>query len=69
MLWVTQSYSNNILQLQPWMLVPNSNTSMGMSTITLPRQDRFSPFGIAIVRDLQTRRSLIFVHACIEDIS
>jgi streptogramin lyase len=49
MLWVTQSYSNNILQVQPWMLVPNSNTSMGMSTITLPQPDRFSPFGIAIV--------------------
>lgn len=49
MLWVTQSYSNNILQLQPWMLVPNSNTSMGMATITLPQPDRFSPFGIAVV--------------------
>jgi virginiamycin B lyase len=48
-LWVTQSYSNNILQLQPWMLVPNSNTSMGMSTITLPQPDRFSPFGIAVL--------------------
>jgi virginiamycin B lyase len=48
MLWVTQSYSNNVLQLQPWMLVPNSNTSMGMSTITLPQPDRFSPFGIAV---------------------
>jgi virginiamycin B lyase len=47
-LWVTQSYSNNILQLQPWMLVPNI-TAMGMSTITLPQPDRFSPFGIAIV--------------------
>jgi streptogramin lyase len=48
MLWVTQSYSNNVLQLQPWMLVPNSNTSMGMSTISLPQPDRFSPFGIAV---------------------
>jgi streptogramin lyase len=48
-LWVTQSYSNDILQVEPWMLVPNSNTSMGMSTITLPEPDRFSPFGIAIV--------------------
>jgi streptogramin lyase len=48
-LWVTQSYSNNILQLQPWMLVPNSNTSIGMSIITLPQPDRFSPFGIAVV--------------------
>jgi virginiamycin B lyase len=49
MLWVTQSYSNDILQVEPWMLVPNSNTSMGMSTVTLPEPDRFSPFGIAVV--------------------
>jgi streptogramin lyase len=48
-LWVTQSYSNDILQAQPWMMVPNSNTSMGMLTITLAQPDRFSPFGIAIV--------------------
>jgi virginiamycin B lyase len=48
-LWVTQSYSNDILQVEPWMVLPNSNTSMGMSTITLPEPDRFSPFGIAIV--------------------
>ncbi|MGI8831098.1 MAG: Vgb family protein, partial [Nitrososphaeraceae archaeon] len=40
MLWVTQSYSNNILQLQPWMLVPNSNTSMHMLSITLLQPDR-----------------------------
>jgi sugar lactone lactonase YvrE len=48
MLWVTQSYSNDILQIEPWMLAPN-RTSMGMSTITLAQPDRFSPFGIAIV--------------------
>jgi DNA-binding beta-propeller fold protein YncE len=48
-LWVTQSYSNDILQVEPWMLVPNGNSSMGMPTVTLPEPDRFSPFGIAIV--------------------
>ena len=48
-LWVTQSYSNDILQVEPWMLIPNSNTSMGMYTIVLSEPDRFSPFGIAIV--------------------
>jgi virginiamycin B lyase len=47
-LWVTQSYSNDILQAQPWMMVPN-RTSMGMSTIPLAQPDRFTPFGIAIV--------------------
>jgi streptogramin lyase len=49
LLWVTQSYSNDILQVEPWMLVPNSNASMGMSIITLAKADRFSPFGVAIV--------------------
>jgi streptogramin lyase len=48
-LWVTQSYSNDILQIEPWMLIPNSNNSMGMFTFTLPEPDRFSPFGIALV--------------------
>jgi streptogramin lyase len=49
LLWVTQSYSNDILQVEPWMLVPNSNASMGISIVTLPKPDRFSPFGIAVV--------------------
>jgi virginiamycin B lyase len=55
-LWLTQSYSNDILKVEPWMLVPNSNTSRGMSTITLPEPDRFSPFGIAIA-DLKDNSS------------
>src|SRR5215204_2080153 len=63
-LWVTQSYSNDILQVEPWMLVPNSNTSMGMSTITLPEPDRFSPFGIAMVdsrHNSSEKRRTLFV--------
>ena len=49
-LWVTQSYSNNILRAEPWMLIPNSTSgSIGMSTISLPKPDVFSPFGIALV--------------------
>jgi hypothetical protein len=32
------------------MLIPNSTSgSIGMSTITLPKPDMFSPFGIALV--------------------
>jgi streptogramin lyase len=62
MLWVTQSYSNDILQVEPWMLIPNSNTSMGMSTITLAQPDRFSPFGIAVLdskdNDGETQKTL-----------
>jgi virginiamycin B lyase len=39
------------------MIIPNSASgSMGMSTITLPQPDRFSPFGIAIV-DLKDNSS------------
>ncbi|HJT46965.1 MAG TPA: hypothetical protein VJ729_02195, partial [Nitrososphaeraceae archaeon] len=47
-LWVTMSYSHNILRVEPWAVVP-SRTSFGMSYITLPAHDTFSPFGIAIV--------------------
>jgi virginiamycin B lyase len=47
-LWVTMSYSHNILRVEPWALVPG-RTSFGMSYIMLPEHDTFSPFGIAIV--------------------
>ena len=60
-LWITQSYSNDILQAQPWMLVPNSNTSMGMSTITLAQPDRFSPFGIAILDNSSNMHKTLLV--------
>ncbi|HJT47876.1 MAG TPA: hypothetical protein VJ729_06800, partial [Nitrososphaeraceae archaeon] len=49
-LWVTMSYSHNILRVEPWAVVP-SRTSFGMSYITLPAHDTFSPFGIAIVSE------------------
>ena len=67
MLWVTQSYSNNILQVQPWMLVPNSTSgSFGMFSIALPKPDIFSPFGIALIdrsKDNETneRQKILFV--------
>lgn len=47
-LWVTMSYSHNILRVEPWALVPG-RSSFGISTITLPKPDMFSPFGIAII--------------------
>jgi hypothetical protein len=46
-LWVTMSYSHNILRVEPWAVVPG-RSSFGISTITLPKPDMFSPFGIAI---------------------
>jgi streptogramin lyase len=60
-LWVTQSYSNDILQVEPWMLIPNSNNSMGMFTFTLPEPDRFSPFGIASVDSKDNSSEKLFV--------
>jgi streptogramin lyase len=47
-LWVTMSYSHNVLRIEPWALVPG-RTSFGMSYIMLPVHDTFSPFGISIV--------------------
>ena len=49
-LWVTLSYSNSILKVQPWLLLPESRAS-GMSEIKLDKSDIFSPFGIAITQN------------------
>ena len=49
-LWVTLSYSNSILKVEPWLLVPESRVS-GMAEITLEKPDTFSPFGIAIAKN------------------
>lgn len=46
-LWVTQSYSNNVLRVQTGLL--GTIIASGMSTFTLPKPDMFSPFGIAVV--------------------
>lgn len=45
-LWVTLSYSHNVLRVDAATL---SNGKPSFSTITLPRSYTFSPFGIAIV--------------------
>ncbi len=44
-LWVTLSYANSILRVEPWLLVPGSK-SIGMYSISLERPDFFSPFGV-----------------------
>ncbi len=49
-LWVTMSYSNSILKVEPWLLVPGSRAS-GMSEVKLEKPDIFSPFGIAIAQN------------------
>ena len=48
-LWITLSYANSILRVEPWLLVPGIKSS-GMYPITLAKPDFFSPFGIATVQ-------------------
>ncbi|MGI0044830.1 MAG: virginiamycin B lyase family protein, partial [Nitrososphaeraceae archaeon] len=48
LLWVTMSYSNDIVRVEPWSLVPTSKF-MGMSNFSLPKPDTFSPFGIVVI--------------------
>lgn len=45
-LWVTLSFSNSILLIQPWVLVPGS--SLAMTKFSPSEPDQFSPFGIAV---------------------
>ncbi len=49
-LWVTLSYSNSILKVQPLLLVPESRAG-GISEIKLDKPDIFSPFGIAVTQN------------------
>ena len=48
-LWVTLSYANSILRVEPWLLFPGIKSS-GMYPISLEKPDFFSPFGIATVQ-------------------
>lgn len=58
-LWVTLSYANSILKVEPWLLIPESRAG-GMSEIKLDKPDTFSPFGIAIIHNIDNT-SEIFV--------
>ncbi len=48
-LWITLSYANSILKVEPWLLFPGIRSS-GMYTISLEKPDFFSPFGIATIK-------------------
>jgi virginiamycin B lyase len=48
-LWITLSYANSILRVEPWLLIPGIK-SIGMYPISLAKPDFFSPFGIATVQ-------------------
>ena len=45
-LWITLSYANSILRVEPWLLVPGIK-GIGMYSITLQKSNFFSPFGVA----------------------
>lgn len=45
-LWVTLSYSNSVLRVEPWLLIPGSK-NIGMYSIPLEKPDFFSAFGVA----------------------
>ncbi len=59
-LWVTQSYSHNILRIQPDLL--DSVLINGMLSFTLPKPETFSPFGIAIVGNQQKQKMIVSDH-------
>ena len=48
------SYSSSILKVEPWSLIPGSKIS-GIFEIRLDKPDSFSPFGIAIANDSQSK--------------
>ncbi|MGH9974344.1 MAG: virginiamycin B lyase family protein [Nitrososphaeraceae archaeon] len=56
-LWVTMSYSNDILRVEPWALVSTSKYN-GMYNFSLPKPDTFSPFGITVI-DIGTDNSYV----------
>jgi len=57
-LWVTLSYSNSVLKVQPWLLVPESRVG-GITEIKLEKPDTFSPFGVTISNN--SNNSMIYV--------
>jgi len=59
-LWVTQSYSHNILSIQPDLL--DSDSTNRMLSFTLPKPETFSPFGMVIVDNQQKQQMIISDH-------
>ena len=60
-LWATLSYSNSILKIEPWLLIPGSK-ARGMSEVKLEKPDTFSPFGIAITQKDNISRIFLSDH-------
>jgi virginiamycin B lyase len=47
-LWVTLSFSNSVLRVDPQALLSSNNPSSAMTELKLSGEDTFSPFGIAV---------------------
>lgn len=47
-LWSSLSYSNEILRVEPYMVIPGMELN-GMLRIKLPEPDIFSPFGLSVI--------------------
>lgn len=60
-LWVTLTYSNSVLRVQTGLL--GSIISSGMYSMTLPKPDRFSPFGIAVISSNETQKIFVSDHS------
>lgn len=60
-LWITLSYANSILRVEPWLLIPGI-TSSGMYPISLAKPDFFSPFGIATVLEKGVEKMFVSDH-------
>ena len=49
-LWSSLSYSNEVLRVEPWMVIPGIELN-GMLRIKLAQPDIFSPFGLSIINN------------------
>jgi virginiamycin B lyase len=49
-LWSSLSYSNEVLRVEPWMVIPGIELN-GMLKIKLKEPDIFSPFGLSVVNN------------------
>jgi virginiamycin B lyase len=58
-LWSSLSYSNEILRLEPWMVIPGIELN-GILRIKLAHPDIYSPFGISVISN-NNKTSTLFV--------
>ena len=59
-LWSSLSYSNEILRIEPSMVIPEIELN-GMLRIKLKEPDIFSPFGLSVVNDNNNKTNTLFV--------